>query len=403
MKDQHFDRWQFGDRRPHPVSAKSDGHAGFSTPGISFEDFSRMSTQQRKTTGERRLPTPDWAVDDKKLQHLLVVFMEERAGFRKHKKPLVEKKKDLTKTALLARLEKAKEIVMHRRVGQRAAMRKLNEEYIHLRHQGFLSDAEQTRCRQLENEIQGIDTYLRTSENGTVDVVAACVYLYYRTGMDSVGVAAELGIKPPHVRQTLWRLHRVADYIAGRKRVVPTKEEREARKLARAEKLRLEAEARASMAVERAALAVAREQQRKLAAEERAAQIARAAEERAQRPTKRMLRKAKNRVCIVCGKELPLYAQKFCADCKQAGYKKRAPRLCIACGKERPRCATKFCTDCKKKKLVPRPPRRTLRQENAELKARVLELEAALGKPEPGPVALTGKLPRWLEAVAAAV
>jgi hypothetical protein len=253
MKEQHFDKWQFADSfRNHAVSASSDGHGGFTCPGIAFEDFSRMSTMQRKTTGVRRLGTPTWAVNDKELQHLLVVFMEERAGFRKHKDPLIETPKDLTKEALLARLEKAKEQVISRRAGSFAVMKKLNAEYVELQQLGL---GGLPRCRELENEIQGLDTYLRTSENGTADVVAACVYLYYRSGMDSVGVGAELGIKPPHVRQTLWRLHRVADRIAGIKRIVPTKEEREARKLARAEKLRLEKEARAARAVERTELA----------------------------------------------------------------------------------------------------------------------------------------------------
>ena len=69
---------------------------------------------------------------------------------------------------------------------------------------------EQKRKRELEIEIEGIDTYLRISENGGADIIAAIVYLYYRTGYDSVGVAAELGLKPPHIRQTLWRMHQTA-------------------------------------------------------------------------------------------------------------------------------------------------------------------------------------------------
>jgi hypothetical protein len=255
LKEQHFDHHQFADRRPHPVSAASDGHGGFNTPGVSFEDFSRMTTMQRKTTGERRLPTPSWAVNDSELQHVLTVFMEERAGFLKHKDLPRAEKKDLTPEALKARLQKATEKELSRRAGKLAVMKRLNEEYVHIRQQGFLSDGEQTRLRELETEIQGLSTYLRYSQNGGADVVAGMVYLYYRTGMDSVGVASELGIKPQHVRQTLWRLHRTAERIAGIKRVVPTKEEREARKLARIEKLRLEKEASAARAVERAEIA----------------------------------------------------------------------------------------------------------------------------------------------------
>ena len=212
-----------------------------------------MSSMQRKTTGERRLKTPTWAVNDKELQHLLVVFMEERAGFIKKNKPLVENKEDLTPEGLKARLKKATEKVQSRRAGQLVVMKRLNEEYVSRR---FLQGSDASdRLRELEIEIQGLNTSLRISENGTADVVAAIVYMYYRTGMDSVGVGSELGIKPPHVRQTLWRLHRTADRIAGIKRPVVSKEEREARKLARAETLRLEAEDRAARAVERAELA----------------------------------------------------------------------------------------------------------------------------------------------------
>jgi hypothetical protein len=210
-----IERPEFAFAKQHhqqPVSAESDGHGGFNTPGISFEDFSRMTSTQRKTTGERRLKTPSWAVTDKELQHVLVVFLEERAGFIRKRQPLVEKESDLTREGLLARLAKAKAKIMHQRDGKLVVMKKLNEEYHDLR---LRPDASVQRLVDLETEIQGLNTYLRISENGTVDIVCAIVYLYYRAGMDSVGVAAELGVKPPHVRQTLWRLHRSADHIAG--------------------------------------------------------------------------------------------------------------------------------------------------------------------------------------------
>jgi hypothetical protein len=69
----------------YPVSARKTVD-GWTSPGIAFEDYTRMSTQQRKQSGERRLPTPPWALNDKMLRLLLVTFMEERAGFRKKQK-----------------------------------------------------------------------------------------------------------------------------------------------------------------------------------------------------------------------------------------------------------------------------------------------------------------------------
>jgi hypothetical protein len=68
-------------------------------------------------------------------------------------------------------------------------------------------ETESTKLKSLAIEIEGLDTYLRITKTGGADFIAAVVYLYYRTGMDSVGVGAELGLKPPHVLQTLWKLH----------------------------------------------------------------------------------------------------------------------------------------------------------------------------------------------------
>jgi hypothetical protein len=35
------------------------------------------------------------------------------------------------------------------------------------------------------------------------------VYLYFRAELDSVGVSQEVGIKPPAVRQLLWKLNKL--------------------------------------------------------------------------------------------------------------------------------------------------------------------------------------------------
>lgn len=185
-----------------------------------------MSTQQRKQSGERRLPTPVWAISNTLLRRVLVSFMEERAGFRKKKQ----------KGSLKERLERAKSVIVSQRPRMISVMDKLCGEYVEIKQRGinpnitdkewnetrpqpFMEFAEgearyedeKLRLRHLEIEIEGIDTYLRYTENGGADVVAAIVYLYYRTGLDSVGVGTELGLKPPHVRQTLWKMHRTAE------------------------------------------------------------------------------------------------------------------------------------------------------------------------------------------------
>jgi hypothetical protein len=43
------------------------------------------------------------------------------------------------------------------------------------------------------------------------------VYLYYRVGLDSPGVAAELNLKPPHVRMVLCRMRRIAEQLIAPK------------------------------------------------------------------------------------------------------------------------------------------------------------------------------------------
>lgn len=228
-KAQKYDAHQFAGRHEYPVSARNT-LAGWVSTGVAFEDYTRMNTQQRKPSGERRLPTPKWAVNDPMLRTLLVKFTEERAGFRKAQKG-----------TLLERLERAKVAVIAQRPRLVTVLSGLCKQYVELKQYGkhpeltdeqVLDVAEKVlgakplfvsghplaaremlahkRSRELEIEIEGIDTYLRYTANGGADTVAAIVYLYYRAGYDSVGVGAELGLKPPHVRQTLWRLHDTA-------------------------------------------------------------------------------------------------------------------------------------------------------------------------------------------------
>lgn len=220
---------QFADRKQYPVDARKTVDGWVST-GIDFSDYARMGTQQRKQSGERRLPTPTWAVNDAQLQELLVTFMEERAGLRKKKGTLAE------------RLARAQTAIINQRPRLSAVLDKLCKDYVHIKRFGAYADLSDTevldiaesvfnnrpllasdasglgaremltakQTRDWAIEIEGLDTYLRYTQTGGAGVVAAIVWLYYRVGMDSVGVGAELGLKPPHIRQTLWRLHETA-------------------------------------------------------------------------------------------------------------------------------------------------------------------------------------------------
>jgi len=200
MTSFRYDPHAFAGKRSRPVSALTK---------ISFDDFASMHTRTHKQSGERRNSTPEWALNDRKLRKLLVTFMEIRVG-------------KAVKGSLLDRLAAARGAVLatHKRMND--SLDALCAEYYHLKTEGLHDSAKlpsmlfpemaqhyatALRKRELEIEIEGIDTYLRYTRTGGVDVLAAIVYLYFRVGLDSVGVAQELGLKPPHVRQLLYRLN----------------------------------------------------------------------------------------------------------------------------------------------------------------------------------------------------
>src|SRR2546427_11953699 len=75
-----FDQHAGAARAMYPVSVRFAAGGEVESPGLSFTDYSRMGTQSRKSCGERRLPTPVWALDPAKVRALIVRTMEVRAG-----------------------------------------------------------------------------------------------------------------------------------------------------------------------------------------------------------------------------------------------------------------------------------------------------------------------------------
>jgi len=226
MHKSSFNPHSFSSRHNLPVGATMTA-TGWLSNGVSFDDYGRMQTLKKKTSGERRLPTPMWALNNPALRRVIVQFMEERAFSKKERLKI--------RGGLKRRLENAKVKIISKRPAAIVILDRLCAEYVTIKQKGlkpgmtdtewnasknqpYMSFAEGEaryqdelkRLRQLEVEIEGIDTYLRISENGGADILVAAVYLYYRVGMDSVGVASELGLKSPHIRQTLYRLHQTA-------------------------------------------------------------------------------------------------------------------------------------------------------------------------------------------------
>ena len=63
----------------------------------------------------------------------------------------------------------------------------------------------------LATEITGLDTLLKYTEyDGGIATIASAIYLYFRCCLDSVGVAEQVGLQPPHIRQLIFRLSQTA-------------------------------------------------------------------------------------------------------------------------------------------------------------------------------------------------
>ena len=196
----HFDESQFAGnyRKQYPVSAEVTAD-GWRSPGLDYSDYVRMGLTSHKSSGERRLPTPIWAVRNSLLQELILHFLESRAavGFWNAARLRGEG------ISFVERLDRAKSILNKQRAAQSQLLDALCKE--------FVETDDPERKRTLRREIESLDTLLvYTAKEAGASIIAAVVVLYYRVGIDSVGVGMELGLKPTHVRRILWNLHQCA-------------------------------------------------------------------------------------------------------------------------------------------------------------------------------------------------
>lgn len=201
-----FDKRQFQDRKPQPVSVRFAAGSEAESTGIDFSDYRRMGTIQHKLSGERRLPTPRWAVNDELLRLLLVCFLEERM-LHTDSNHLWSYWKKVAEQPLESRLKIAQENLLKQRPRQSGTLDGLCQEFV---------QADSSRRQQLQLQIQNLDTFLRyTEKDAGLAIIASVVSLYYRYSADSVGVGIELNLKPPHVRQILSRLFETARKLAA--------------------------------------------------------------------------------------------------------------------------------------------------------------------------------------------
>ena len=85
---------------------------------------------------------------------------------------------------------------------------KLQEMIESFRELSRLPETKPSALRLRELQIMNLDTDLFLAEKGYAETAAAIIYLYYRLSWNSVSIAEELGVKPPHIRQILYRLNR---------------------------------------------------------------------------------------------------------------------------------------------------------------------------------------------------
>lgn len=189
----HFDSHQFEGNSSRPWGSKSQ---------LDYRDYDlSMSIHKRKQVYERRLQTPIWALDDRFLRKLLVLFIEARARVRNPN----------TNLDFGARRVIAERCLKERIPEWNAAIDRLQFEYVAAQHK----HASKEKLRRFEIEIENLDTLVRMTQKSPIAFVAAIVILYYRLGLSSTEVGEEIGCKPPHVRVILWRLHQIWDNTFG--------------------------------------------------------------------------------------------------------------------------------------------------------------------------------------------
>ena len=188
----------------YPVSAEFGADGEISSTGIAFEDYSRMATSTKaKLDHGRKLERPLWAINPEQLRKLVIRYMEARAII--HKPTGTDKE----------RIDCAQNKLDSMRARRVATLTKICKRYVELKKQG----TDIAKIKKLGEEIENLDSTIKFERN-IAGRVLRIVHCYYSLGYNSVDVAHEVGIKPPAVRQILWKLHREWELL--QKRPSPT-------------------------------------------------------------------------------------------------------------------------------------------------------------------------------------
>lgn len=197
-----------GSRQPISTTFLADGET--ESTGIDFSDYGRMSVMLQKLDKQRRRERPEWSVNDVQLSKVLAQYMESRAS-------MVGKFRRSRVGTVAQRIKRAQVLIKSQLPGKIEILDGLCKEYVELKNSPA---ATYDRLRELELLMEGLDTYIRTSQkDGGLLLAVGCVQTYWKEGLDSVACAERLHIKPPHVRQVIWRLDRAWKKVRSEVRV----------------------------------------------------------------------------------------------------------------------------------------------------------------------------------------
>jgi hypothetical protein len=198
----HFDPYQFDGKKPYAVHAERNGDGSYNTTGIAFEDYAGMHTYTRKDSSERQTAAPVWAMNDDLLRALVARYMEIRCG-------LVSPRTGTYRE----RIDRAQAYSISKRQKVDSLLTSLCHRYVAAKNAG----ASQSQLKKMSAEIENVDTRLVIMDRQAA-IILSIPIMYWRQRLNSVAVAAQLRIKPPHVRTILTRMGTLyqREFVEGR-------------------------------------------------------------------------------------------------------------------------------------------------------------------------------------------
>ena len=179
-----------------PVSTSYRGGGEFDSTGLDFSDYARCGTHSHKLASSRKLPAPEWVFQPAALRAVIVRQMEARAGFD-GPKPGTD----------VERLRRAQDRIEKRIPNLEEDLTRNCKRLVALKAD---AQCDAVAVRKLAVAIEGQDSFLllaRKPDRGA-GALARIATLYF-SGLDSVAVADEVGMKPPAVRAQIWRMRQM--------------------------------------------------------------------------------------------------------------------------------------------------------------------------------------------------